>query len=376
VAAETDLGSIDYRALTEPVDPLDVQAFAEETTSRGYRWMPRRGSGGIPPMLVVLALIFIGLPALFLLSGVRELLAAETAFLLIAFGPICVSVIALSAYFIVPSFAAPKRGFGWEEHYRMSRFAWDNGLTYTPDSYKPRYRGLLFNNLPAHVYNHLTPKTGRYFNIGNVRYGGSTTSTTDRAITEIGNRGFLAIHIGGALPHIVLDAKANDGVMGGIGLQLGDQSTFSLEGDFSRHFTLYCPPGYERDALYILTPDLMVDLLDESLVFDVELIGDMMFVYAMKPFDSMDVHTYQRLFRIIETVGARAGRRSTGYRDDQYSSLQAAAAKPRGSRMRAQVPKRFIAFCVAVFLSLAWIPVGLFIGAAIAIPEWITFSHN
>ena len=376
MAAETDLSSIDYTALTAPIDRADIAAFAAETTSRGFRWMPRRGSGGIPPMLVVLTLIFIGLPALFLFSGVLELLATQTALILIAFGPICASVIALSAYFIVPSFAAPKRGFGWEEHYRMSRFAWDNGLNFTTDSQKPRYRGVLFNNLPTHVYNHLTPKTGRFFDIGNVRYGGSNTSTTDHAMTEIGNRGFLAIHLGGALPHIVLDAKANDGFMGGIGLQLNDQSTFALEGDFSRHFTLYCPPGYERDALYILTPDLMVDLLDESLVFDVELIGDMMFVYAMKPFDSMDVHTYQRLFRIIETVGARAVRRSTNYRDDQYSSPQAAAAKPRGSRMPVRIPRRFIAFCVAIFVSLGWIPIGLFIGTAVAIPGGITFSHN
>ena len=35
----------------------------------------------------------------------------------------------------------------------------------------------------------------------------------------------------------------------------------SLEGDFDRYFTLYCPKEYERDALYVFTPDLMA-LLD------------------------------------------------------------------------------------------------------------------
>ena len=373
MAAETDLGSIDYSALTAPIDPAEVAAFEAETAARGFRWVPRRGDGGIPPLLVVLTIAFIGLPALLLLVTLLEVVIAQTAFLLLMFGPVCVAVIALSAYFIVPSYAAPRRGFGWEQHYRLSRFAWENGLNYTPDSSKPRYRGVLFNNLPAHVYNHLTPKTGRFFDIGNVRYGGGDT---DNAMTEMGNRGFLAIHLGGSLPHIILDAKANDGFMGGIEVQLNDQSTFSLEGDFSRHFTLYCPPGYERDALYILTPDLMVDLLDESLVFDVELIGDWMFVYAMKPFDSMDVHTYERLFRIIETVGARAVRRSTGYRDDQYSSPKAAAAKPRGSRMPVQIPRRFALLGLAVFGSLAWIPVGFFVALLLASPEGVTFSHN
>ena len=46
----------------------------------------------------------------------------------------------------------------------------------------------------------------------------------------------------------------------------------TLEGDFDRHFTLYAPDGYGRDALYLLTPDLMSRLIDSARAFDVSLL--------------------------------------------------------------------------------------------------------
>ncbi len=281
----------------------------------------------------------------------------------IAFLPACVAFFAFACFFIVPALVAPRRRFDWEEHYRLSRFAWENGLRYTTESAKPRYRGVMFANAPSIVYNHLVPMTGRFFNIGNVRYG--QRGSADTAMSEAAHRGFVAVHIGGALPQIILDARANDGLMGGVGLHLTGQPTVTLEGDFSEHFTLYCPPGYERDALYVLTPDLMVDLLDETLPFDVELIGEWMFVYAMKPFDLTDPAVLARLFRIVQTVGRRAARRASRYRDDQYSSAQRGAAKPQGPRLNLRVPRALLALTIVFCASLSWIPIGLFLGFAI-----------
>lgn len=47
----------------------------------------------------------------------------------------------------------------------------------------------------------------------------------------------------------------------------------SLEGDFDRYFTLYCPGDYERDALYVFTPDLLALLIDESRHFAANALG-------------------------------------------------------------------------------------------------------
>ena len=361
MSVETNLRSVDYSALTAPIDLAEVAAFEAETNTGPQRWMPRHG-GGTSPLLVVLAIVFMGGPA-FLLA-----VALLTGFLsgwwggAIGLGPALVTFTALAGFFILPAMRAPRRAFGWEQHYRLSRFAWENGLNYEAERAKPRYPGVMFTNLPGIVYNHLTPKTGRFFDIGNLRYG---QLGSDNAMSESGHRGFLAVHIGGLLPHIILDAKSNDGLVGGLGVHLTGQPMVSLEGDFNKYFTLYCPVGYERDALYILTPDLMADLIDETLAFDVELINEWMFVYAMQPFDSTDPAIYERLFRIVETVGRRATRRATGYRDDQYSSPQAAAAKPAGRRMPVKFPRRFLVLLLAFLACLSWVPIGLFFGSTV-----------
>ena len=78
---------------------------------------------------------------------------------------------------------------------------------------------------------------------------------------------------------MVLDARSNNGLFGGTNLpsQFSKDQILSLEGDFSEYFTLYCPREYERDALYVFTPDLMALLIDQTSTFDVEIVDDWMF---------------------------------------------------------------------------------------------------
>ncbi len=54
----------------------------------------------------------------------------------------------------------------------------------------------------------------------------------------------------------------------------GDGPELELEGDFGKHFELHVPAGYERDALYVLTPDVMQVLIDEAADRRVEIVDD------------------------------------------------------------------------------------------------------
>lgn len=361
VPRETDLRSVNYSALSAPIEQAEVAAFEAETTASTPGWVPRRATTSRFVVLVVLAILFIGVPGLVVVGGLVGGLTAGSWGTLIVLGPTAITGGSMALPFILPAIRAPRRDFGWQEHYRLSRFAWENGLVYSSEALKPQYPGVLFKNLPALAYDHLTPATGPFFEIGNLRYGDSD----DTAMSEVGHRGFLAIYIGGRLPQILLDAKSNDGLLGGIGTQFAGHPTVKLEGNFNRHFTLFCPTGYERDALYLFTPDFMVDLLDESLAFDVELIDAWMFVYSMKPLDLTDPAVLQRLFRIVETVGERAARRSSRYRDDQYSSPKAFAAKSTGPRMAMSLPAWIIVLPLAFLASFAWISLSIFLGAKI-----------
>jgi hypothetical protein len=56
------------------------------------------------------------------------------------------------------------------------------------------------------------------------------------------------------------------------GSDLYRSQALSLEGDFDRYFTTYSPDGYGADALYFLTPDVMVDLVETAIGWDVEFV--------------------------------------------------------------------------------------------------------
>lgn len=224
----------------------------------------------------------------------------------------------------------------WEQRLRMHRFAEANGFVYETASPAPSYPGAIFGHgRSRQVSDHFRTREGRFVDFGNYQYvtGSGRNSTTHRW-------GFLALHLDRALPHILLDSRANNGMFGSSNLP----STFhrnqvlSLEGDFDRYFTLYCPQQYERDALYVFTPDLMALLIDEAAPFDVEIVDQWLFVYAAQPFPLADPHTYQRLLRIVDTVGRKTLSQTDRYRDERVGDIAANVVAPPGRRLRAGLP--------------------------------------
>jgi hypothetical protein len=174
--------------------------------------------------------------------------------------------------------------------------------------------------------------------------------------------GYLALKLDRRLPHMVLDATSNNLLFGSnLPRRFGKDSVLSLEGDFDRYFTLYCPPEYGRDALYVFTPDLMALLIDESSAFDVEIVDDWMFVYSTEPFDLLQPAVWQRLDRIVDTVGAKTLRQTERYADERVVDPRRGIVAPQGRRMRRGVAPGVI------LLSLAGI-VG--IGAFHALRMW------
>src|SRR6185437_14086794 len=109
---------------------------------------------------------------------------------------------------------------------------------------------------------------------------------------------YVAIRLDRKLPHMLLIAKENQGIGGSdLPATYGSDQILSLEGDFDRYFTLYCPKKHETDALYVFTPDLMALLIDEARFFDVEIVDDWMFVVMRKTLP-VAASTYERLLTI------------------------------------------------------------------------------
>ena len=138
----------------------------------------------------------------------------------------------------------------------------------------------------------------RFVEFANYQYttGSGKNRTTHRW-------GYVAIKLDVPLPHIVLDARSNNGLFGSnLPATFDKDQRLSLEGDFDQHFALYCPEGYERDALYLFTPDIMARFIDNAAALDVEIVDDWLFLYGKREFSTLDPATWAWLFSVVAAL--------------------------------------------------------------------------
>lgn len=145
----------------------------------------------------------------------------------------------------------------------------------------------------------------------------------DTSIPRMIGASFIALPLPRPVPNIVL-LGTGIGVLRMAGVSVAGRQRLSLEGDFDSSFSLYCPEGYERDALYIFAPDLMQLLVETTSGCDVEFADDWMFVYS-RPGRYRDGTALDNLVRTSELVRGKLQRQTGNYSDDRAP----AAAAPR-----------------------------------------------
>jgi len=342
----TPAPSRDYTALTAPVTRAEVAEFRRRAKATNRFPTQTTAVVGIV-VAVVFVVVFLVIAAVFV--GVFGTLTRATGGGGPSFVPLTVGAVIAVAVVAVVIGSVRSGAERWEKLLRLSRFAEANGFTYSPRDANPDYPGAIFHRGSSRAaLDHLMTPPPRSMDLGNYVYttGSGKNRTTHRW-------GFMALNLGRALPHMVLDSRANNGLFGGTNLPAAfdrDQ-VLGLEGDFDRYFTLYCPRQYERDALYVFTPDLMALLIDNASAYDVEIVDDWMFVYSTGTFPMTDASTVQRLLRIADTVGAKALDRVARYSDDRADPRAPigggtdaaggpapAGVAPQGRRLRTRVP--------------------------------------
>jgi hypothetical protein len=229
----------------------------------------------------------------------------------------------------------------------LQAFAEANTLRYERVAAPPSYGGALFEYLEnASVSNRFSGEVdGHLFDVGTISgtVGGSQSRTTASGIrvtspmqsTRVATHGYLVIRLDRAMPHIVLDATGNDRTFGSsIPMPIARDQRLSLEGDFDNHFRLYCPTGYERDALYVMTPDLMALLIDDAGDLDAEIVDDLFYLYSNAAFDVSDPALWQRLASIRAILGAKALSQTERYADDRVGDRASNVVGEDGKRLR------------------------------------------
>lgn len=185
----------------------------------------------------------------------------------------------------------------------LREFAAANGWRYDAEAASPALGASLWEQVSSGVVRDRISGSG--WEAGRITGGNRSASTVERrgritvTNTVIVNTpqqsldvGYLAVRLPRRLSHFVLDAVSNDrGPFFSLIRRPQPDQHLSLEGDFDTHFRLYAPTGYEPDALYVFTPDLMALLVDETGDLDVEIRENKLIVYKPAGFDLTDAAT-------------------------------------------------------------------------------------
>ena len=260
----------------------------------------------------------------------------------------------------------------------ISRFATERGLLYSRHGFAPDRAGIFFaegrgrpsRRRPARLTDRPDLTSASLFRSTFSLWRGGNGPKPSMQIAVASYTGgksdpkgprhafrFMEMGLPRVLPHLMIDARRN----GSLRSLLPGTQRLSLEGDFDRYFTVYVPQGYERDALQLLTPDVMVCLIDHGRRWDIEIIEDRLVVASSRFRRRSDRADATALLLFSELIGAELGHQAANYTDPRAERPRTEVASA-GRRLRlrsAAWTTAILALVVAAMLGfphvLGWI---------------------
>ncbi|MGW9112825.1 hypothetical protein [Microbacterium sp. NPDC055683] len=312
---------IDTRALTTPVSGAEVRAFA--TLVRAglpKRVAPNGGLLAAIGAMLLLVVLVISWPMVEAFSSGR-LSAADIGILAIGLlAPL--TVVALWVWVTVRLVRQDRR------RYRLHLFARDNGWRYAPWAGASAYAGMYAApGAVVDVFDRIEIEAGDPIELGTYRgKTGSGRSTTIRQTD------YVRVPLGTALPHIVLDARLNDRAFGrsNLPLEFAGGQQLVPEGPTADAFRLYCPAGYEADALYLFSPDVLAVMLDHARDLDVEIRDDALYLCAPRGIVTTDPDRWRSVLATVEAITVKT-RQWENWRDERLGRAGSPPlVRPRG----------------------------------------------
>lgn len=288
-----------YQSLNSDVSSIDISKLKQQYKIKTYNgWQ----------IYIMLTLIASIIPIIVLI--VAGFLNAQSVAIVIGSLVVGALVVILMAWSYSVSLKKE-----WTQKVRLNRFVNDNLLRFIPEIKNPNHAGMIFNiGYDRSASSVIKGKTDE-FEIANYSY---SVGSGDRKKTY--DYGYVMIKLDRNLPNIVLDSVKNNVSIFGLDISnlpvtFSSDQILSLEGDFDSHYKLYAPKEYERDALYIFTPDLMELFIDETGDFDAEIVDDKIYIYSKTIFQLDNELVLRRLFKIIDIIGKKAKRQTDNYVD-------------------------------------------------------------
>ncbi|MDN4641451.1 hypothetical protein QCD70_14445 [Agreia sp. PsM10] len=139
---------------------------------------------------------------------------------------------------------------------------------------------------------------------------------------------FVRFALPTSVPHLVVTSNRSSALSAaGLAISGGRVLRGSLEFDSS--FTLHCPADYERDALYIFTPDLLALMLDAAPGCDLELIDDMAYLYVSREPKLWVGPVADELLAVVALLRRKLDRQTRRYTDVRLTEKIVSPGAPR-----------------------------------------------
>lgn len=295
--------NFDYETMTAKVSSAARQSFYREFSVSYFRRLWLQVIGVVVMFAVDLGFVVLVLPHMIDNQEVAKWLSVGSA-----------AAIGIGGFFFVRYLQTAVN-----TRVRLWHFARSNGLEYRSEMPLANLKGAAFRRgdfQKARISDVLRDKYARLpWLVGRFQF---TIGEGKKQQTYA--RHFVRLTLNRRMPHIALQSRGNaltnSGVLALLEINFKQNQRLKLEGNFNKYFDVYVPKEYERDALYIFTPDLMQKLLDVAKGCDIEIVDDTAYIY------SRELHfekpgALEELLGAIDYLSAKLDRQTERYRDEK-----------------------------------------------------------
>lgn len=147
--------------------------------------------------------------------------------------------------------------------------------------------------------------------------------------------GFVRIRLPRNVPHILIDAKANNNFgINGLPFTIDRSQKLNMGNAFDSVFDFYAPLDYGMDANYLFPPHVLQYLLDAPEHYDIEMRGYDLYIYSQTAVDFLNKQHITQLIAVAQLFTNVFQQATKNYKNSYYDVLSDSQLETAGQNLQ------------------------------------------